>query len=77
MKKFYFQIKSNSPVDRIGQYGYETVWTDRCQTKKEVKTRYSSKTSGGNRVLAVYTEEQFIEKYGADKAAKVKRYWNA
>lgn len=77
MKKFYFQLKSDSPIDRIGQYGYQTVWTDKCQTKKEVKARYSSKTSSGNKVLWVLTEEQFIEKYGAAKAAQIKRYWNA
>lgn len=77
MKKFYFQLKSNSPIDRIGQYGYQTVWTDKCATKKEVKVRYSSKTSRGNRVLWVLTEEQFVEKVGAERAAKIGRYWNA
>lgn len=77
MAKFYFQIKSNSPVNRIGGYGHKTVWTDKCQTKKEVKERYNSKTSSGNKVVKVFTEEQFIEKYGAEKAAKVERYWNA
>lgn len=74
--KFYFQLKSNS-TDRIGQHYYETAWTDTCQTKKEVKERYGSKTSRGNQVLWVLTEEQFILRYGADKAAKIKKYWNA
>ncbi len=77
MKKFYFQLKSNSPVNRIGGYGFNTYWTDKCDTKKEVKARYSSSTCGGYRVVAVFTEEQYIEKYGAEKAAKIKRYWNA
>lgn len=77
MKKFYFQLKSNSPSDRIGQYSYQIAWTDKCQTKKEVKARYSSKTSRGNKVLWVMTEEQFIEKYGAAKAAQVSRYYLA
>ena len=74
MKKFFFELKSNSPIDRIGQYSYQIVWTDKCQTKKEVKERYSSKTSRGNKVLWVMTEEQFVEKHGEEKAAKVNRY---
>ena len=74
MKKFFFETKSNSPIDRIGQYGYQLAWTDKCQTKKEVKERYSSKTSRGNKVLWVMTEEQFVEKYGEERAAKVNRY---
>ena len=74
MKKFYFQLKSNSPVNRIGGYGFNTYWTDKCETKKEVKVRYNSNSY---RVTAVFTEEQYIEKYGAEKAAKIKRYWNA
>ena len=77
MKKFFFQLKSNSPVDRIGSYRSSTYWTDKCETKKEVKARYSQKTYHGHRVTAIFTEEQYIEKYGAEKAAKVERYWNA
>lgn len=77
MKKFFFQLKSNSPTDRIGQYGYQTVWTDKCLTKKEVKARYSSKNIHGHKVIAVYTEEQFIEKFGSNEAAKIKKYWLA
>lgn len=74
MKKLFFQLKSESPVNRIGSYSHKTYWTDKCETKKEVKARYNSNSY---RVTAVFTEEQFIEKYGAEKAAKIERYWNA
>lgn len=76
MKKFYFQQKSNSPVNRIGSYRTTTYWTDECKTKKEVRERYSTKVSSGSHVIAVFTEEQYIEKYGAERAAEIKRYWN-
>lgn len=77
MKRFYFQLKTNTPVNQIGGYGFSFYWVETCTTKKEVRQKYSSKSSRGSRVTEVYTEEQFIEKFGATKAEQIKKYYLA
>lgn len=77
MKKYYFTLKSNSQINQIGSCGIDDYWTDNCNTKKEVKQKYSSKSCHGRKVIAVYTEEQYIEKFGKEETGKIKRYWLA
>ncbi len=77
MKKYYFVLRSNSAVNRIGGHGIYTYWTDQCRTKKEVREKYGSKKSHGSSVIAVYSEEQFLKAFGVERANQIERYWSA
>jgi hypothetical protein len=76
-KRFYFTLKSNSPHNQIGSYSVSTYWTDTQKYKKDVKSKYTSKTMRGYKVIAVYTEAEYIKEYGEEEAAKIKHYYLA
>jgi len=75
--KYFFVLKGNRPYNQLGSISLRTYYTDTCKTKKEVRAKYSSKNIHGNTVKEVWKEDEYINIYGNESAAKIERWYLA